>query len=74
MAVLRFGKVSIFWSLALIFAAMIWKVVSLQVCECAGVLKALLGLDLVKGMNTYFVDGENHIAFLMQMDAPKSIE
>ena len=59
MGALRFGKVRLTRSLALILAAMLWKVVSLRVWEYTGALRALLGLELVKGMECYFYDGED---------------
>ena len=59
MGALRFGKVRLTRSLALILAAMLWKLVSLRVWEYTGVLRALLGLELVKGMECYFYDGED---------------
>ena len=74
MGALRFGKVRATRSLALILAALAWKVVCLRVWDYTGVIKALFGMDLVKGMECYFYDGEEYIAFLLQMDAPESLE
>ena len=59
MGALRFGKVRVTRSLALMLAALLWKVVSLRVWEYTGVFKALFGMDLIKGMQCYFYDGED---------------
>ena len=74
MGALRLGKVRVSRSLLLVLAAALWKVFSLPILDYSGVSKLTFGLDLIKGMERYFYEGEEFIAFVLQMDAPISLE
>lgn len=61
-------------ALALIMAALLWKVSSLRLLDNLGVNKALFGMEMARGMEYYYRDGNQYISFIMQMDAPDSLE